>query len=154
MMSPTKRERRPKTCATAPTEYDMTTPEDAYERYTDPETGNPAPGLFVEAVVEDAKAYIEAQKELITLQVSEQAGRAVAVVVVAMVLFFLLSAGFLMGSVAFSLWLAVLLGSTIKGFLAMAGIYVLLGVSFYLLWRTVLRDRITVAVINAFHGKP
>ena len=126
--------------------------DDRYARYADPETGRPDLGLFVEAVVGDAKAYFETQKELTTLAVSEKAGRAVAIVVVGLVLFFAFSAAFLMGSVALALWLGKLLGTSTLGFLAVAVLYVLLGIVFYLFWRSFLKDKITLAIIRAIHG--
>jgi len=131
----------------------MSGPEDKrYDRYTDPGTGKPDLGLFMEAVAADAKAYFEAQKELTTLAVGEKLGRAVAVLLAVVVLILVLSAAFLMGSVALSLWLGEVLGSVMLGFLAVAGIYVVLGGLFYLLWRAVLRDQVTLAVIKAIHG--
>jgi hypothetical protein len=38
------------------------------------------------------------------------------------------------------------------GFLAVAGLYLLLGVVFYLLWRTVLRDKVILTVIRSMHA--
>ncbi len=131
----------------------MSGPQDErYARYTDPGTGKPDLGLFVEAVAADAKAYFEAQKELTTLAIGEKLGRFVAVLLAAVVLILVLSAAFLMGSVALSLWLGGMLGSVMLGFLSVAGIYVVLGGLFYLLWRTMLRDKVTLAVIQAIHG--
>ena len=126
--------------------------DDRYARYTDPVTGRPDLGLFAEAVVGDAKAYFETQKELTTLAVSEKAGRAVAMVVVGLVLFFTFGAAFLLASVALALWLGKLLGTSTMGFGAVAVLYVLLGMVFFLLWRSFLKDTITLAVIRAIHG--
>jgi hypothetical protein len=122
-----------------------------YTGYSDPDTGKPELGRLVEAVAADAKAYFEAQKALTTLEVSEKVGRGAAVSLLAVVLILIVSAAFLMGSVALSLWLAHLLHSTMLGFLAVAGLYLLLGVVFYLLWRTVLRDKVILTVIRSMH---
>jgi hypothetical protein len=131
----------------------MTFPEDErYARYSDPETGRPDPGLFAQAVLEDAKAWFEAQKELATLTASEKAGRLAGMVIVFMVLFFFVSAAFLMASVALAIWFGGLIGSTALGFLTAGGLYLLFGVIFYGLWNMGLRDRLILAIINAVHG--
>lgn len=126
--------------------------EERFARYADPETGKPDLGTLVNAVMADAKSYFEAQKELTTLEVSEKVGRAAAVMMLAIVLILIISAAFLMGSVALSLWLGSVWGSVTKGFLTVAGIYILLGLLFYWLWRGSLKDRITLAVIRGMHG--
>jgi hypothetical protein len=55
--------------------------------------------------------------------------------------------------VALALWLGRLLENNTLGFLLGGGIFLFLGALFYLLWRAVLRDKVTLAVINAIHGK-
>jgi hypothetical protein len=124
-----------------------------YARYMDPETGRPELGSLLSAVMADAKAYFEAQKELTTLEVSEKIGRAAAYAFLVLVLVLVISAAFLMGSVALSLWLGTALGSTTLGFLAVAGIYLVLGLLFYWLWNRVLKERIILAIIRSMHDQ-
>lgn len=122
------------------------------ERYMDPETGRPDLGLFAEAVLDDAKAWFEAQRELTTLAASEKAGRLAGMVIAFLVIFFFLSAAFLMASTALALWLGGLLGATGWGFLCVGGLYLLLGLLFLVLWKAGLRDRVVLTFINAMHG--
>jgi hypothetical protein len=39
------------------------------------------------------------------------------------------------------------------GFLLAGGIFLLVGGVFFLIWRSVLRDKVTLAVINAIHAE-
>jgi hypothetical protein len=55
-------------------------------------------------------------------------------------------------SIAMALWLSEIIGSLPLGFLAMGGVHLVLAGIFYLLWRSVLRERIILAIINAVHG--
>jgi uncharacterized membrane protein YobD (UPF0266 family) len=124
-----------------------------YARYVDPETGRPALGSLLNAAMADAKAYFEAQKELTKLEVSEKIGRAAAYAFMGLVVVLLISTVFLMGSVALSLWLGTLLGSVTLGFLAVAGIYLVLGLLFYWLWNRVLKEKIILAIIRSMHDQ-
>ena len=53
--------------------------------------------------------------------------------------------------VALALWLGQLLANNALGFLLAGGIFLVLGGVFFWLWRSVLRDKVTLAVINAMH---
>ncbi len=124
-----------------------------YARYTATEGNGPELGLLVDALLEDAKGYFEAQRDLVGLQASEKAGRAVAMVVLSLVVAVLLGGVLVMLSVALALWLGDLLGDLALGFLATGGIHLLLTGLFYLLWRTALREKIILAIIHAAYGK-
>ncbi len=124
-----------------------------YARYTGVEDEGPQLGILLEALVDDAKGYFETQRDLAGLRASEKAGRAVAVLLLALVIAVLLGGVLVMLSVALALWLSTLLGSLILGFLAMGGVHLLFALLFYLLWRSALREKIIVAIINAAHGK-
>ena len=39
------------------------------------------------------------------------------------------------------------------GFVAAAGVYILLGVLFMVIWNTTLKDKLTLSIINAIHEK-
>lgn len=123
-----------------------------YARYTRPDGEGPELGLLIEALVEDAKGYFEAQRDLIGFNSAEKGGRIVAIMLLVLVVAVLLGGVLVMLSVAMALWLSEVIGSLPLGFLAMGGVHLLLAGLFYLLWRTVLRERIILAIINAVHG--
>lgn len=123
-----------------------------YARYTRPGGDGPELGLLVEALVEDAKGYFEAQRDLATLNASEKGGKLVAMMLLVLVVAVLLGGVLVMLSVALALWLATQLDSIALGFLAVGGIHLVLAGLFYLLWKGVLREKIIVSVINAAHG--
>lgn len=123
-----------------------------YARYTRPDGEGPELGLLIEALVEDAKGYFEAQRDLIGFNSAEKGGRIVAILLLVLVVAVLLGGVLVMLSVAMALWLSEVIGSLPLGFLAMGGVHLLLAGLFYLLWRTVLRERIILAIINAVHG--
>lgn len=123
-----------------------------YARYTRPGGEGPELGLLVEALVEDAKGYFEAQRDLATLNASEKGGKLVAMMLLMLVVAVLLGGVLVMLSVALALWLATQLDSIALGFLAVGGIHLVLAGIFYLLWKGVLREKIIVTVINAAHG--
>lgn len=123
-----------------------------YARYTRPGGDGPELGLLVEALVEDAKGYFEAQRDLATLNASEKGGRLVALMLLVLVVALLLSGVLVMLSVALALWLGTYLGSITLGFLAVGGVHLVLAGLFFLLWKGVLREKIIVSIINATHG--
>lgn len=124
-----------------------------YSRYTRPGSKDPEPGLLIEALVEDAKGYFEAQRDLIGFNSAEKGGRILAIILLALVVAVLVGGVLVMLSVAMALWLSDMIGSLPLGFLAMGGVHLLLAGLFYLLWRTVLRERIILAIINAVHAE-
>lgn len=106
-------------------------------------------GRFMEAVAEDARGYFEARREAAVLALSEAAGKATGLVLLALVSIALLAAVLFMFSLALGFWLGQLWGNTALGFLTAGGAFLVICALFYVLWRTVLRDRITLAIINA-----
>lgn len=127
--------------------------KERYARYTRPDGDGPELGLLIEALVEDAKGYFEAQRDLAGFNASEKGGRVVAILLLVLVVAVLLGGVLVMLSVAMALWLSEVIGSLPLGFLAMGGVHLALAGLFYLLWRAVLRDRIILAIINAVHGE-
>ena len=127
--------------------------DERYARYTRPGETDPDIGAFVDAVVKDGQGWLGTQRELATLAVSEKLGRLSGTVAIALVSALLLTIVLLMCSVALALWAGRAMGDTALGFLAVGGIYLVLAVLFYVLWNKVLRDRITLAIINAIHEK-
>jgi hypothetical protein len=124
-----------------------------YARYTRPDGDGPELGLLLEALVEDAKGYFEAQRDLIGFNSAEKGGRIVAILLLVLVVAVLLGGVLVMLSIAMALWLSEVIGSLPLGFLATGGVHLLLAGLFYLLWRAVLRERIILAIINAVHGE-
>lgn len=114
----------------------------------------PGLGDVFEAVAGDAKAYMAAQKALITLDLSERGGRIAAKAVWLVVAVLLVGLGIGLLAVALGLYLGRVLNDVALGFLAAGGVLFAVTALFYLLWRWVLRDRIILAVINAAHAKP
>lgn len=127
--------------------------EERYARFTRPGEEEPDLGVFMDAVVEDGKGWLEAQKNYGILFGSEKLGKLSGTLLVAVVSALFIGAVLVMSSVALAMWLGRIMGDLALGFLAVAGIYLLLTVIFYFIWRHILRDRITLAIINAAYEK-
>lgn len=125
--------------------------ERPYQRYTRPDEDGPDIGLYVQAVSDDAKAWFEAQKAVTKLEVSEQIGKLSSTVMMGAVIGLIGVTVLMLWFVALALWLGQLLANNALGFLLAGGIFLVLGIIFFLVWRTVLRDKVTLAVINAMH---
>jgi hypothetical protein len=141
---------RPTTCDMVPD------PRDMNDRNRDGETGQDAPSLgeVIEAAASDAEAYLSIQQALIKLELSERGGRFAAKIVWYIAALLLVGPAIGLLAVALGLHLGRLFQDSVLGFLAAGGAFLLLAVLFYLLWRWVLRDRITLAIINAAHAQP
>jgi hypothetical protein len=124
-----------------------------YARYTRPGGEGPELSLLLQAMVEDAKAYFDTQRDLVTLNASEKGGRMIAVMLLVLVVSVLLGGVLVMLSVALAIWLGGLLGNLAHGFLAVGGIHLLLAGLFVVLWKSVLREKLIISFINAVHGK-
>ncbi|MBX2978932.1 MAG: hypothetical protein KF905_06525 [Flavobacteriales bacterium] len=122
-----------------------------YARYTREGSNEPELGLLMEAMADDAKGYMDAQRDLVVLAASEKAGRLVAIATMALGVGILLGGVLVMLSVALALWLGALLSSLVLGFLATAGLHLVLAIAFYFLWKHQLREKIILALINAAH---
>ncbi|MBK9176901.1 MAG: phage holin family protein [Flavobacteriales bacterium] len=117
------------------------------------EAAAPDPADFVREMVESVTDYARAERDHFKLEASERIGAVSGRIVLAVVLLLLLNGVVLMLSVAWGLWLGQCFDDPVTGFLLAGATYLALMLLFYLLWRTVLRDRITLAVVNATHGK-
>lgn len=126
--------------------------DERYERYIKEGEKDPDIGVFVDALVEDGKGWLDAQHDLVVLEASEKIGRASGTLAILLVSA-LLGAGILvMASIALAIWLGRVFNDLALGFLAVAGIYLLI-IAIFLLAQKALRDRITLAIINAIHEK-
>ena len=113
--------------------------------------GNPIPdiGIFLDAVVGDAKEWVEGQKEHTTLELSERLGRMAGTLMVLIVTALLLAGVLLMGTVSLAIWAGGIFGSTALGFLLVSGIYLVLFLLFMAFGRKDMRDQIMLYLINA-----
>jgi hypothetical protein len=125
----------------------------SHTRYTRPDEDGPDIGRYVKAVGDDAKAWFEAQTTVTKLEVSERLGVLSAKALLVVVVMLVVATALVLWFVALAIWLGELLASAPLGFLVAGAIFLLVGVVFYVLWRTVLRDKVTLAVINAIHAK-
>lgn len=124
-----------------------------YTRYTKSGEDGPDMGMYLQAVSDDAKAWFEAQKAVTKLEASEQLGRLSGMVMLVAVVGLIVVTALMLWFVALALWLGQLLANNALGFLLAGGIFLVLGGLFFLLWRSVLRDKVTLAVINAIHAE-
>ncbi|HOZ40492.1 MAG: phage holin family protein [Flavobacteriales bacterium] len=124
-----------------------------YTRYSKPDEDGPDMGLYLQVVSDDAKAWFEAQKALTKLEASEQFGRLSGMIMLVAVVGLIVVTALMLWFVALALWLGQLLANNALGFLLAGGIFLLVGGVFFLIWRSVLRDKVTLAVINAIHAE-
>lgn len=131
----------------------MAETQQRYARFTHPEEDGPDIGLYMQAISDDAKAWFEAQKAVTKLEASEQIGKVSGVVMVGAVIGLFIAILLMLLLVALALWFGQLLANNALGFLSAGGVFLVLGGIFFLVWRSVLRDKVTLAVINAMHGE-
>jgi len=124
-----------------------------YSRYVRADEDGPDIGLYMQAVSDDAKAWFQAQKAVTKLEASEQIGKLSGVVIGGAVVAMITGAVLMLWLIALALWLGQLLANNALGFLLAGGVFMSLGAIFFLVWRSVLRDKVTLAVINAMHGE-
>ncbi len=130
-----------------------TGPRPPFERYIRPGQDAPDIGVYMQAVSDDAKAWIEAQKAVTKLEVSEHIGKLAAMVMLGAVVAIVGVTVLMLCFVALALWLGRSLNDNALGFLLAGGIFLVAGAAFFLIWRSVLRDKVTLAVINAMHDE-
>ncbi|MDX9751583.1 MAG: hypothetical protein RBT71_10925 [Flavobacteriales bacterium] len=125
--------------------------DERYARYTRPSETDPDIGAFVDAVVKDGQGWLGAQRELATLVVAEKLGRLSGILAIALVSVLCVAGVLAMASIALALWLGRAMDDMALGFLTVAGVHLVFTLLFHVLWRKVLRDRLTLAIINAVH---
>ncbi|MBK9273354.1 MAG: hypothetical protein IPM49_02285 [Flavobacteriales bacterium] len=111
------------------------------------------PAAFLHGLVNALSDYATAEKKRLTLNAAMRAGDGLARVLLIVVVLLAVSGVVLMLSVAWALLLARWLDDPVLGFAFSAVTYVVLGLAFYLLWRTVLRDRIILSIVNSAHDR-
>ena len=115
-----------------------------------PPDPTPAPdfSVFMNGLVVDAKGYLLAEKEHLTLQATEKAAVLLSRVVRHTAMLVMLAATLLFLNLALALYLGELLGSLPLGFVIVAGSYLLLLGGFLLWWSQGGRDRFVIDRIN------
>lgn len=151
MKPPTAHGKPPTTSGTARTERSMSSakgPEPAGEGGMPPD-----PAEFLRDMADAGLGYARAERDRVKILVGERGGRIAGGAVLVLVVILLLAGLVLMVSVAWGLWLGQRLQDPVVGFLLAGATYLALVGFFYLFWRTVLRDRITLFLLNAIHGE-
>lgn len=130
----------------------MSDSNERYARYTREDEDGPDIGLYLKAVSEEAKEWFEAQKAVSKLEVSEHVAKLSTMLVYGLVLGLIVATVLVLWFIALALWFGKLLDDTALGFLAAGGLFLLLGLVFYIVWHAFLRDKVMLAVINAMHA--
>lgn len=123
------------------------------ERPPDGSTPGPDIGSYLDDLTGDARAWYEAQKAYTKLEVSERIGKLSGMLAFGIVMGMLAATVLVMWFVALAIWLGHLLGHMALGFLVSGGIFLVCAGIFYLLWRNGLKDKVTLAVINAMYDE-
>lgn len=110
-------------------------------------------GDFLDAVVDEGKAYYAAQKDYLTLSAHQQVGKAAGsfygvLLSGVSILMFLLFV-----SLALAFWLGSLLDSVMLGFLCVGGIYLLIFLILHFIARDSIRNSFMLNVINSFYDE-
>ncbi len=130
-----------------------TTDYSRYSRYIKMDEDRPDIGVFMEAVKDDAINLAEAEKDLAILTASEKAGDIAGKVGIGFVGFILGMIVLILLSVALGIAFGNLFNDMALGFVAAAGVYILLGVLIMIIWNASLKEKVTLTIINAIHEK-
>ncbi len=124
-----------------------------YARYIHPHEDRPDIGLYMEVVKEDVIEMIKTEKDLAILETGQKAGNiaggiglGLTGIIFGMIVLILLS-------VAMGIAFGNAFEDMALGFVAAAGVYILLGAIFMVIWNTTLKDKISLYIINTIHGK-
>ncbi len=121
------------------------------ERPPDGSTQGPDIGSYLDDLSGDAKAWYEAQKAYTKLEVSGRIGNLSSMLIYGMIIGLLTATVLVMWFVALAIWIGHMLGHMALGFLVSGGIFLVCAGLFYLMWHNGLKDKVTVAVINAMY---
>jgi hypothetical protein len=124
-----------------------------YSRYIRPTEDRPDIGLYMEVVKDDVLELVKTEKELAILKTGQKAGKiaggiglGVTGIIFGMIVLILLS-------VAMGIAFGNAFEDMALGFVAAAGVYILLGALFMVIWNSTLKDKISLYIINTIHGK-
>jgi|GEM_PF-530697 len=108
-------------------------------------------GDFMDSWLDETKDYIEAQRELVAMtayqHVAKLSGGLLTGLLIAVLGFGVLA----FSSVALAIWLGSLMASMALGFLVVGGIYLLVFLAFWFIWRGGMKDRFRLNIINSFY---
>lgn len=124
-----------------------------YSRYIRTNEDRPDLGIFMEAAKDDVVSLMETEKDLAILTASEKAGAIAGKVGVGFVGIIFGMIVLIMLSVAMGIAFGDLFNDMALGFVAAAGVYILLGILFMAIWNATLKDKVTLSIINAIHEK-
>jgi hypothetical protein len=102
----------------------------------------------LKSLLDSTEDYIKTSYELFKLRLVDKGADKVAVLISRAVAVFVFFMFILMVSVAVSLWLGSLLGSSFYGFLIVAGFYGLLGVILYFITHNAFKKMIANSIIK------
>jgi hypothetical protein len=106
---------------------------------------------FMDSMAKEAKGYMTAQKEFYTFVASEKAAKASAGMLNGLVMGLAVASILVFLSLSAAIWIGRLLGDMALGFLSMAGVYLLLGLIFLIIWRSGYRDRYILGMFNSIY---
>lgn len=108
-------------------------------------------GELVDSLVTGTREYLHTERDLLAMNVQQR----VAVLtggLLSGVLVAVLGLGVLVFcNLALAIWLGGLLASMALGFLVVGGIYFLVFLAFWFIWRGGMKDRFTLNIINSFY---
>ena len=137
--------------AIVPTER-MEGPHKNFSRYARDGENGPDIGLYLQALADEGTEWFEAQKSASKLALSEHVSKLSAALMYGVVMGLILATVLVLWFVGLALWLGQRLGDMALGFVAAGGLFALLGVLFYLVWRFFLREKVMLAIINSMHA--
>lgn len=108
---------------------------------------------LLDQATDDAKAYWEAQRDYTQLVASERAGKIGSSMMAGIVLLSIASIVLILLSFAAAYWIGELTGSLALGFLYVSLSYLGLLLIFYVLWRSFLKQKVFLGIVNAINGQ-
>ncbi|MDQ3100130.1 MAG: phage holin family protein [Bacteroidota bacterium] len=124
-----------------------------YSRYIRVNEDRPDVGVFLEAAKDDAIDLVQTEKDLAILTACEKVGSIAGKVGAGIVGIIFGMLVLILLSVALGIALGNLFNDTALGFVAAAGVYILMGIIFMAVWNSTLKDKLTLSIINAIHEK-
>lgn len=100
---------------------------------------------------DDAQGFLRTKRDMLILDVAERTGVLSAKAVMLLVGLAVVGMTMLFASLGLAHWLSVEFGDPMKGYLSVAGIYLLLGFALWLVWKYRLRDMIILNMVNEMY---
>ena len=103
--------------------------------------------------IENARQYMQQQGDLIRLEAAERISKTTSALITAVVIAFIAVLAVIMLSVAGGFWLGSIWGSHAKAFLAIAGVYALIGLIVYFLKKQLVTNPVLDFILDAFFAE-